>query len=782
MKLKFYLLKTLLIPLCLVGMLTGLNAQNLDLSKSVANITTGIDGSVAAQTHILEYTIVIRNLSPANITGSTLYDNIPAGVSYVAGSTTLNGASIADVSGRMPFAGSGGLINSPLYGPGILATNNPVTVKFRVRVTANAGNVTNHATVQGSYYGNIFYQNTNTVTTNLSEDSQCSTIYQSTASSVSGLPTSNPYRYIKTVSTTNGTGGSVLFNGATGSCFNAITGGWLPSGSVLQYASAIAYDKNTNRIYFINNFDNNPPEELCYVDLNTNKAGRFVGHPLETNTNYGYNINRMAFASDGYGYAVTSNGMDLIRFSVNPVTNIPTINRLGPLVNDATNGSNNNVLNESGGDIFGDGSGKLYMVANSSKLYKINPAPTSRVATYLGRISPLPSANSNSIAIDLAGNVYISGAYRHVYKVNLTTMEATRITAATLTNVWTNGDFTSCAFPVLAPILTASKTYRNINGSEFVMGGDTVEYTIAVENSGNINAAGVRLYDGIPSASNYIPNSTYLNGSHVSDVGGVMPYSVAGGRLIQTADEDPGIIRPGYANRAVVTFRVKISPLSQICNQSRITLIDGDGNTIFINSDDPNMPGSQNPTCFFSDGVLPANNLNFRGNLNNDRSVLTWAMTDETNISHYEVEYSDNGVNFTTAGKINANASKTYQFTDLTNILAGNRYYRLKVVQMGGSHTYSAIIRLNLQGLEVQVQPNPFEKDINVQLKIKTAETLRIRVLDLTGREVYHSIEKLSAGTHSLSVQLPANLSAGMYVLDVLAGKTQLFQQKLIKR
>jgi hypothetical protein len=47
---------------------------------------------------------------------------------------------------------------------------------------------------------------------------------------------------------------------------------------------------------------------------------------------------------------------------------------------------------------------------------------------------------------------------------------------------------------------------------------------------------------------------------------------------------------------------------------------------------------------------------------------------------------------------------------------------------------------------------------------------------------VYHSTEQLPAGAHSLSVTLPSNLGSGMYVLEVLAGKTQLFQKKLLKR
>ena len=291
-------------------------------------------------------------------------------------------------------------------------------------------------------------------------------------------------------------------------CYNAVTGASLAAGSVLLYASAIAYDKNSNRIYFVNN-NSAAPEDLCYVDLNTTPvvAKRFVGYPVETTTGTGYNVNRMSFASDGFGYAITENGRDIIRFSMNS-SGLPIITRMGALLNAPSNGSMD-ILNEKGGDIFGDGSGNLYLVANSSNLYKINP--NTKVATFLGSVNPFPGT-SNSIAVDASGNVYIGGAYQNVYTVNLATMGASSITGGSTTNVWTNGDYTSCAFPVLAPALTANKTYSNINGRPFVVGGDTIEYRIEVSNTGNINAAGVKLYDGIPMSTNYIAGSTKMNG------------------------------------------------------------------------------------------------------------------------------------------------------------------------------------------------------------------------------------------------------------------------------
>ena len=783
---QFYTFNFLPIPLLLLALsiVCKVDAQTLNLSKGVANITTSGDGTVASQNDVLQYTIIVNNLSASSITNATLFDNIPAGVSYVAGSATLNGVSTADVGGVMPYAITGGLINSPTYGAGVLAPNVSATITFRVTVTANGGNISNYATLQGIYNGNSIGQNTNSVFTNLTPDPVCSVVYQCTAITPPGSP-ADPlyYRFIKTLDKTNGQGGSILFDGENGPCYDAVSGSSLAAGSLMDYVAAIAYDKNSNRIYFVNNYASNPAQELCYVDLNASPvcARRFTGYPLEPNTTY--NINRMAFASDGYGYAVTSHGDDLIRFSINPGTGLPVINQLGTLINDVINGSND-VLAETGGDLFGDGSGKLYLIANSSKLYKINPA--TRVTTFLGSINPSPTSSSNSIAIDAAGNVYIGGSYQDVYKINLATMGATSITGGSTSNVWTSGDFTSCGFPVLSPALIANKSFRNTRGLPFVVGGDTVEYTIAVTNTGNINAPGVKLYDSVPSSTIYIPNSATLNGVAVPDVSGVMPFAVTGGRFINSPGEQSGIVKPGVANKAVVTFKAVTDPNTYVCNQSRITLLDGDGNTIFVNSDDTTQSGSANATCFLTDGVLALNSLKFNGSLAGNQSVLQWTLGEEANVAGYEVEYGENSSHFKTAGKLLAptagNANNRYQFIDKINTYAAARFYRLKIMQKGGSYSYSGIIFLSLNNLGMHVYPNPFRSALNVQLRLKTDDPVKFRLLNFYGSEVFATTEKLTAGYHSVSLPIPPGYAPGMYVLEVLTGDGQLLQQKLLKR
>jgi uncharacterized repeat protein (TIGR01451 family) len=84
----------------------------------------------------IEYTISVQNDGLVT-SGATLTEAIPANTTYVAGSTTLNGATVADVAGAMPYVNPGA-INSPGQAAGVILANTTVAqravVKFRVTI------------------------------------------------------------------------------------------------------------------------------------------------------------------------------------------------------------------------------------------------------------------------------------------------------------------------------------------------------------------------------------------------------------------------------------------------------------------------------------------------------------------------------------------------------------------------------------------------------------------------------------------------------------------------
>jgi uncharacterized repeat protein (TIGR01451 family) len=601
---QFYTLRFFFISLLLsAGFNYAVHAQTINLS--MYNSSTGGDGTTAFKGDVMIYTIIITNTTASNMTNSTVTGIIPPGTTYYPGSTKLNGVSVPDISGKMPFAGAGGLVNSTSSGAGIVAPNASATVEFWVSVNAYTGSFNDYAILQTTTSSGTVAIKSTTPTTSLPIQN-CPQMFQSTAIiGTQGGTSTYPYKIIKLLNTTNGTGGTNVFTYGSTACYDALSGAQLAAGSVLTDAEAMAYDPNSYRIYFINGTSNSPTQDLCYIDqyyggTTYSPAGlRYVGYPLETNTGAGYNINRMTW-SNGFGYALTANAQDLIRFSADPSTNAPIITRLGALINDANNGSND-VLSETGGDIFADGSGKLYLIPVSGKMYRINP--DTRIATYTGAITGLPSTGTNSAGADASGYIYIGGAYQNVFRVDPSTMVAAAINSGTA-NVWKNGGYTSCTSPIMAPTLNATKTFTDITtgSTSSVMGGDIVEYTITVSNTGNGSAVVAKLCDAIPTYAHYIVNSTTMNGVAVADIGGLMPFSVTGGQLINSSNEPAGIVKPGNANNVVIKFRVTTDQYKTVCNQSTITFSDADGNTIYVMSNDPSQSGFQAPTCFPSNG------------------------------------------------------------------------------------------------------------------------------------------------------------------------------------
>ena len=91
----------------------------------------------------LRYMITVKNIGNANATDAMLRDQVPVNTTYVAGSTTLNGAAVADLSGVSPLV-NGLAIHAPENAtPGAMradastTTSNVATITFDVVVNAD---------------------------------------------------------------------------------------------------------------------------------------------------------------------------------------------------------------------------------------------------------------------------------------------------------------------------------------------------------------------------------------------------------------------------------------------------------------------------------------------------------------------------------------------------------------------------------------------------------------------------------------------------------------------
>jgi hypothetical protein len=191
--------------------------------------------------------------------------------------------------------------------------------------------------------------------------------------------------------------------------------------------AAAAYDDRTERLYFTNMRG----DELRYFDMATNQTSVFfvrgMGMAGGNKFDEANVITRMAFASDGFGYALTNDGKSLIRFTADQK---PTIVNLGELIDGKKNGtlSVHSQCSSWGGDMVGDAYGNLYLITMRNNVFKINPE--TRIADFQGQVKGLPADfTTNGIAVNDEGELVLSSANftASYYKVNPATFNAVEI-------------------------------------------------------------------------------------------------------------------------------------------------------------------------------------------------------------------------------------------------------------------------------------------------------------------------------------------------------------------
>lgn len=230
--------------------------------------------------------------------------------------------------------------------------------------------------------------------------------------------------------------------------------------------AAAAYDAKHNRLYYTTMRGT----DLRYFDLN-NLGGKVIynqNQPLFDGNRYDEAnvITRMAFASDGYGYAITNDGKNLIRFTTDQK---PAITNLGELIDGKKNGSVgvHNQCSSWGGDMVGDAYGNLYMVTMRNLIFKINPQ--TRIADYIGQVKGLPAEfTSNGMVVDADGEVVLSSAAvsDSYYRVNISTLQATAV-RKTSDKVYNSSDLANSNL-LYQSTITDNKIMSEVLGNKFV--------------------------------------------------------------------------------------------------------------------------------------------------------------------------------------------------------------------------------------------------------------------------------------------------------------------------
>jgi len=164
---------------------------------------------------------------------------------------------------------------------------------------------------------------------------------------------------------------------------------------------------------------------------------------------------------------------------------------------------------------------------------------------------------------------------------------------------------------------------------------------------------------------------------------------------------------------------------------------------------------------------------------------LDWETLSEINNAGFEIQKSENGVDFEKIGYVdgagNSKQRLDYQFVD--NDALRSAYYRLKQLDQDGKFSYSPIKFVKGADLvKLTIYPNPTTQSVKLGFgsALETKLPMTTEITTLQGRSIFKTKGGLSAVQESLNTQL-AQMPGGTYLLKILVGN-QYYVQKVVKQ
>jgi len=591
----------------------------------VQKISTDLTGNpnllLAGET--LRYAITVRNTGSGNAANVTLRDAVPANTTYVAGTTRLNGAPVADVAGVSPLVNSMP-VNSPADPtPGSLPAGATATITFDVVVNQNAAVgtvISNQGFVTAAASGIIDQPSDDPDTPSANDPTRdivgtpggAAFLVQKISTDLTGDPNlllaGETLRYAITVRNTgSGNAANVTLRDAVPANTTYVAGTTRLNGAAVADVAGMSP--------LVNSMPVNSPADPTPGSLPAG-ATATITFDVVVNSNVAVGT---VISNQGFVTAAASGITDQPSDDPDtPSANDPTRDTVGTpaaaaflvqkVSTDLTNDPNVLLAGETLRytiTVRNTGSGNAANVtlrdavpANTTYVTgssRLNGAPVADVAGQSPLISSmpinaLPAGATATITFDVVVNSNVAGG-TVISNQGFLTAAASGITDQPSDDPDTpapNDPTRDIVGTPAAAAFLVQKVSADLAGDPNVLlPGEPLRYTITVRNTGSGNAANVTLRDAVPANTTYVTGSTRLNGAAVADVAAQPPL----------VNSMPINALPAGAT-ATITFNVvvnsNVAPGTVISNQGFLTA--AESGITDQPSDDPDTPAPNDPT------------------------------------------------------------------------------------------------------------------------------------------------------------------------------------------
>ncbi len=173
--------------------------------------------------------------------------------------------------------------------------------------------------------------------------------------------------------------------------------------------------------------------------------------------------------------------------------------------------------------------------------------------------------------------------------------------------------------------------------------------------------------------------------------------------------------------------------------------------------------------------TVPVELVAFNAQIGDGKIELDWCTASETNNYGFEIQRGTNPTQFTKIGFIQGAGTttemQTYFFIDMPNT-SGTYYYRLKQVDLDGSHHFSQILEVNFNNQPsafhlYQNYPNPFNAETVISYELPTPDRVRLTIYNTRGQQVAEILnENKPAGRFTIKFNAEG-LPGGVYFVKM---------------
>jgi hypothetical protein len=198
-----------------------------------------------------------------------------------------------------------------------------------------------------------------------------------------------------------------------------------------------------------------------------------------------------------------------------------------------------------------------------------------------------------------------------------------------------------------------------------------------------------------------------------------------------------------------------------------------------ITSHDNTMLSTAHIDNFSTGGISFLKLISFTGSLSLNQTVaLNWTTTLETRTNYFIVERTKDNMYYQQIDTVyalnNGEFTQNYDATDF-NPSPGMNYYRLKIVDLDGSITYSPIVAVRVTNEKAPLMfPNPANTYVNIAAG---TDLIRyVNVYNILGSAV---LKIPDAGIQGI-IKIPTySFANGLYVIEIRTA-TAVYREKLI--